>query len=119
VNIDSDLPTLDHELLNSYVQTLGKAVVEQMFTLYSQQSQIYLLNIEESLLSDNTELWREHCHKMKGAAGSVGLKVLHVRLTCMESSSECVNKKAQQLAELRIHNKQVMDDFDYWLSRLS
>jgi len=118
VNIDSDLPTLDHALLDSYVQTLGKAVIEQMFMLYCQQSLIYLLNIEESLLSDDTELWREHCHKMKGAAGSVGLKALHARLTYMESSSECVNKKAQQLAELRVHNKQVMDDFEYWLSSL-
>jgi len=116
VNIDNQLPTLDHELLDTYVQTLGKTVVEQMFTLYSQQSMIYLLNIEESLLNNNTDLWRDHCHKMKGAAGSVGLKALHVRLTDMENSSECINKKAQQLAELRVHNKQVMDDFEYWLS---
>lgn len=119
MNIDNELSSLDSELLDGYVKSLGQDVVKQMFSLYRQQSAIYLVDIEEALLSGSVELWQEHCHKMKGAAGSVGLKALHARLVIMEKSTDSVTKKAQQLAELNIHNKEVIEDFEFWLSSLT
>jgi len=115
---NSELTQLDNELLDDYVQSLGNGVVKQMFALYAQQAIIYLKDIENSLLCGNTQLWQEHCHKMKGAAGSVGLKALHSRLKLMEKTVASTSDKAHQLAELKVHNKQAMIDFNDWLESI-
>lgn len=111
----NELSSLDNELLNGYVQSLGQDMVKKMLLLYRQQSLIYLADIEAALTSDNAELWQDHCHKMKGAAGSVGLKSLHARLVIMEKSVDGITKKTQQLAELHNHNNQAIADFNAWL----
>jgi len=118
VDIDNELSSLDNELLNGYMQSLGQDIVKKMFALYSQQSLIYLADIESALLCDNDELWRENCHKMKGAAGSAGLKSLHARLVVMEKSVDGITKKTQQLAELNNHNNQAIADFNTWLKSI-
>ena len=105
---------LDNELLDSYVQSLGSAVVKQMFDLYRQQVMVYIQDIESSMLMNSAQLWQEHCHKMKGAAGSVGLKALHERLKLMEKSATGTDDKAQQLMDLKIHNQQAIADFNDW-----
>lgn len=117
MNKKNILVQLDHELLNDYVQSLGVDIVKQMLSLYSQQVVIYLDDIEKSLQCDNTDLWQEHCHKMKGAAGSVGLKSLHASLVIMEKTSADITEKAQQLAELKEHNKQAVENFNNWLEK--
>ena len=116
--MNNALPQLDKELLNDYVQCLGKNVVTQMFTLYRQQVTLYLKDIESALLSDNGQLWQQYCHKMKGAAASVGLKSLHARLKNMEKTEENVADKAHQLSKLIAHNKQAMAEFEDWLSSI-
>tara|TARA_R110001592_G_scaffold68870_2_gene211175 strand:+ start:4013 stop:4369 length:357 start_codon:yes stop_codon:yes gene_type:complete len=118
MNKNNEWIQLDNELLSEYVQSLGNGVVKQMFALYGQQVTIYLTDIEHSLLCGNAQLWQEHCHKMKGAAGSVGLKALHSRLKVMEKTTASTSDKAHQLAELKIHNKQAMADFSDWLEGL-
>ncbi len=118
MNKNDELIQLDKELLNDYVQRLGHGVVKQMFELYIQQVALYINDIESSLLCDNSQLWQEHCHKMKGAAGSVGLKSLHSRLKEMEKTTTNASGKAHQLAELKTHNKQAIAAFDDWLAGL-
>lgn len=117
MNKNNELTQLDNELLNGYVESLGANVVKQMFALYNQQVTLYLEDIEGSLLSGSTELWQEHCHKMKGAAGSVGLKALHARLKLMEQTTANKESKARQLVELKIHNKQAIANFNDWIER--
>jgi HPt (histidine-containing phosphotransfer) domain-containing protein len=118
MNESDELIQLDKELLSDYVQRLGRGVVKQMFDLYIQQVALYINDIESSLLCDNSQLWQEHCHKMKGAAGSVGLKSLHLRLKEMEKTTINMSGKAHQLAELKTHNKQAIAAFDDWLAGL-
>ncbi len=113
-----ELIQLDNELLEGYVQSLGGVIVKKMFTLYSQQVAIYLDNIESSLLCDDAQLWQEHCHKMKGAAGSVGLKALHSRLKLMEKTTAGTSDKTYQLVELKNHNKQAMADLNNWVEQI-
>jgi len=115
VNKDNELLQLDNELLDGYLQGLGKDVVKKMFALYCQQVVIYLDDIESSLLNESIPLWQENCHKMKGAAGSVGLISLHSRLKLMEKTTVNKSDKAHQLVELRIHNDQAIIDFNDWL----
>ena len=38
-------PDLDLELLQGYLDSLGKTIVEQMFALYCQQVEIYLNDV--------------------------------------------------------------------------
>lgn len=115
---NNELIQLDNELLVGYVQSLGVDMVKKMFALYRQQVTIYLEDIEGSLLSDSASLWQEHCHKMKGAAGSVGLKALYARLKLMEKTTANREDKARQLAELKTHNKQAIADFSDWIARI-
>jgi HPt (histidine-containing phosphotransfer) domain-containing protein len=109
---------LDINLLDGYAQSLGSHIVKQMFALYEQQVVIYLKDIEDSLCCDDIQLWQECCHKMKGAAGSVGLKALHRRLKKMENTNASKDDKAQQLVDLNAHNKQAMAEFTHWLASL-
>lgn len=118
MNKNNELIQLDNELLDSYVQSLGAVVVKQMFDLYRGQVALYIQDIESSMLSDNAQLWQEHCHKMKGAAGSVGLKALHARLKVMEKTTADADDKAKQLADLKIHNRQAIADFNDWLAQV-
>ena len=117
MNKNNRLIQLNQELLDDYVQSLGVEVIKKMLALYQQQVAIYLVDIEKSLESNSTELWQEHCHKMKGAAGSIGLKSLHVQLALMEKTSADITEKAQQLAELKGHNQQSLADFNVWLEQ--
>ncbi|GAA6170564.1 hypothetical protein NBRC116592_02340 [Colwellia sp. KU-HH00111] len=115
---NTDLIQLDTELLDSYIQSLGSVVVKQMFDLYCQQVVGYIEDIEHSLVHQNAKLWQENCHKMKGAAGSIGLKALHGRLKVMEKSTKDHADKAEQLTALKTHNSAAIADFEHWFTRL-
>ena len=114
---NNKLVQLNHDLLNDYVQGLGIEVVHKMITLYREQVVIYLVDIEKSLQLNSVGLWQEHCHKMKGAAGSIGLKSLHAQLALMEKSTADITEKAQQLAELKDHNKHALANVNAWLEQ--
>ena len=116
VKIDQTLPLLDVILLQSYIDSLGKNIVEQMFALYKQQSTIYLSDIEKSQLADAIDLWQEHCHKMKGASASVGLTRLHALLVPLEKTTAAQSEKAIYLTELRLVNEQAIGAFQQWLA---
>ena len=106
---------LDLELLQSYLDSLGKTIVEQMFALYCQQVEIYLNDIESAQLNDSALCWQEHCHKMKGASASVGMCQLHGQLKLLEKTDAPQQKKAMMLKELKLANKQAIFAFKNWL----
>ncbi len=107
---------LDLELLQGYLDSLGKAIVEQMFSLYSQQVEIYLHDIERAQVNDSLADWQEHCHKMKGAAASVGMCKLHGQLKLLEKTAANQQQKAVLLTELKLANGQAMLAFKDWLA---
>ena len=107
---------LDKELLTGYLNDLTKDIVQKMIELYTQQSNIYLDDIGGSVVQESHELWREHCHKMKGAAGSVGLKQVHAYLVSVEKSLDSFDQKAVTLSELTQLNKEGITAFNQWLN---
>lgn len=117
MNKNNKLVQLNYGLLDDYRQSLGIDIVKKMLDLYSQQVVFYLVGIEKSLQCDSAELWQEHCHKMKGAAGSIGLKSLHARLALMEKTTADITEKAQQLVELKEHNQQAFANVNAWLEK--
>ena len=107
---------LDTELLQGYVDSLGKSIVEQMFTLYCQQAALYLKDIEAAQISQCEESWQEHCHKMKGASASVGMSELHQQLKVLEKVSATQQEKSSMLTELKLTNQQAINTFKTWLA---
>ncbi|AAZ26570.1 histidine-containing phosphotransfer (HPt) domain protein [Colwellia psychrerythraea 34H] len=111
-------PDLDLELLQGYLDSLGKVIVEQMFALYCQQVEIYLNDIENAQLNDSLSGWQNHCHKMKGAAASVGMYQLHGQLKLIEKAEVSKEKKSVLLKELRLLNDQAVFAFKNWLETI-
>ncbi|WP_448211794.1 Hpt domain-containing protein [Colwellia sp. MEBiC06753] len=113
----TDNHLIDTTLLQGYLENLGADVVMQMLELYQQQSIIYLNDIDDALDQGSQQLWHERCHKMKGAAGSVGLLSVHKHLVAIERSEESGQQKSEHLARLRLLNDQAIDSFRQWLGQ--
>lgn len=111
-----DLSVLDEALLTSYVNDLNKDIVKQMIELYTQQSTIYFNDINSAVVAQSNSLWQEHCHKMKGAAGSVGLKDLHAYLVEVEKSEARSAEKLTILANISQLNISGITAFNFWLN---
>ena len=106
---------LDITLINGYLEVLDHTVIQQMLALYSQQSAIYLAEIENAISLANQKLWQEQCHKMKGAAASTGLCQVHKKLVAIEKSEESWRLKSEYLQELRLLNQAGITVFTQWL----
>lgn len=106
---------LDLSLLDDYLDRLGKKTVEQMLTLYCQQVDIYLKDIKQAQQDNSIDDWQSNCHKMKGAAASVGMLKLHAKLKLIEKSNEPKEKKELLLSELNELNEQGIAAFKGWL----
>ena len=106
---------LDTNLLKGYLEQLPKSVVEQMLALYVEQAQQYLLDIKTAAEQENQELWRQHCHKMKGAASSVGMTELQRQLAQAEheTNTELFGGKIAIFEQL---NSEGIAQFETWLS---
>lgn len=111
-------PHLDLELLEDYLKSLGKTVVEKMFALYCQQAEVYLNDIKEAQESDSSAGWEENCHKMKGAAASVGMILLHAKLKVLEKTVAEKEEKLILLSQLQGLNEQGIQAFKTWLASL-
>ncbi|WP_246058468.1 Hpt domain-containing protein [Litorilituus lipolyticus] len=116
MNSEQTIPLLDIALLQGYIDSLGKNIVEQMFALYQQQAQVYLADIEKAQGEDAKESWQEHCHKMKGASASVGLLQLHKKLVVLEKTSASQVEKAELLTQLKEENALALQAFEEWLT---
>jgi HPt (histidine-containing phosphotransfer) domain-containing protein len=110
---------LDLDLLQGYIDNLGKSIVQQMLELYIGQSAIYLKDIAETVTTDKQKFWQESCHKMKGAAGSVGLLLVHKKLALIEKSEDLEEIKKTHLEELNELNTNAYNEFSEWLAKAS
>ncbi len=106
---------LNINLLDSYKDTLGINVVLQMLDLYIQQSEIYLQDIENAINLDEQAAWQKSCHKMKGAAASVGLLRVHEKIVLIEKSLDVQEQKKTFLAELKLLNQLGIESIKNWL----
>ena len=115
MNDSVNAKVLDSTLLCGYVESLGVDIVKQMMELYQQQSALYLKEINAALKLNTQVSWQESCHKMKGAAGSVGLKEVHSFLVSIEKSTVDQREKEDFLVRLNQLNEHGIAAFQYWL----
>ncbi|WP_440874750.1 Hpt domain-containing protein [Thalassotalea sp. PLHSN55] len=111
----NDNNALDFELLNGYLDNLGKEMLRKMFALYTQQAPKYIQAISQSLIEDSSEQWQESCHKMKGAASSTGFLLVREKLIAMEKSNGSATVKREQIELLKEINKRTELAFSQWL----
>lgn len=111
-----DKNTLDLELLNGYLDNLGKSMLTKMFALYTQQAPKYIQAITEAVIDDSSENWQQSCHKMKGAASSTGFILVREKLLTMEKSNGNNIVKREQIETLREINKKTELAFSQWLA---
>ena len=107
---------IDKELIQGYLDNLGVAVVAQMLDLYINQSEVYLSEISGAIEQASQPEWQERCHKMKGAAGSVGLLQVHAHLVAIEKSTEDWTQKSEHVARLSSLNSEAILVFKEWLA---
>ncbi len=119
VNTKQQLEALNIDLLQGYLDTLGKGMIEKMFALYRQQTQLYLASIKAALMEDSDSSWQESCHKMKGAAASVGLTSLHGQLVILEKVKATKEEKMTYFTELTQENDKAMEIFEAWLVKVN
>lgn len=103
--------TIDLVLIDDYLENLGVSIVAKMLAMYEVQSEVYLNDIELALGSEEQSLWQERCHKMKGAAGSVGMKKVHAHLVAIEKSAAPVSQKSEFIVKLKALNKEAINAF--------
>jgi HPt (histidine-containing phosphotransfer) domain-containing protein len=96
----NNINQLDNILLQGYINDLGILLVQKMLDLYTQQSIIYLEEINKAVNDKSQQGWSASCHKMKGAAGSVGLVVVFDYLVEIEKSIEPWQQKTTNYVEL-------------------
>ena len=112
----NNIEQLDVNLLEGYLESLGRDIVEQILDLYIKQSVTYIDDIADSLEQKSQELWKERCHKMKGATGSVGMIAAHAKLVEIEKISGQWTQKVTHMSELVEVNKKAIDAFKTWLA---
>lgn len=67
---------LDLDILEQYTQAIGGKALLGSVDLFSQQYPEYLQQLKKYFVSDEFDLAADEGHKMKGAAGSIGLSRL-------------------------------------------
>ena len=102
----NNINQLDNNLLQGYINDLGIQMVQKMLDLYNQQSIIYLEEINKAANDEFQQGWTASCHKMKGAAGSVGLVSVFNYLVEIENSVDTWQEKSKNYVELLNLNNQ-------------
>ena len=79
---------LDEQTILDYLETLGADAFDQSIELFEQLLPGYLNKMVECVVVHNLEEFQSHAHKLKGAAGSVGLAVIQKRAKAYEKTEE-------------------------------
>ncbi|MGB0936765.1 MAG: Hpt domain-containing protein [Colwellia sp.] len=131
---------LNTDLIQGYKERLKPEVLTKMITLYAQQSNVYISDIEEALaalpttnndsithlavskaeelaLVEKHETWKSTCHKMKGAAASIGLLSVYDLAKEMEHMEGAKDEKIAMFIQLKQSNKDSIESYLQFLHR--
>jgi two-component system aerobic respiration control sensor histidine kinase ArcB len=80
-------PVLDEQTLTDYLETLGAEAFKQSIELFEQLLPSYLNKMVEAAVGHNLDEFQSMAHKLKGAAGSVGLLIIQLRAKEFEKTA--------------------------------
>ena len=104
--IHNDHQVLDTEILNDYLQSLGKDAIRRSVQLFAQLLPGYMNRLMETAVQKQEAEFQEAAHKLKGAAASVGL--LWVQQQAKRLEQEPVNWQGleRQLVDYHLKTEQ-------------
>ncbi len=75
-------PLLDRDILNENTMS-NKALQEELFTLFFDQSKLYIEQLQQAIDTNSTTDWRMTAHGVKGASRSLGfIRLATLALHC-------------------------------------
>ncbi|WP_312828927.1 Hpt domain-containing protein, partial [Pantoea anthophila] len=78
VSDDKTRMLLDVAMLEQYIELVGPGLIAQSLTMFEKMMPDYLAVLESNLMARDQKGIAEEGHKIKGAAGSVGLQRLQM-----------------------------------------
>lgn len=123
-SLDKDIDTselnniLDIEMLNSFIEIVDKKTVLDGLNMFSNIMPEYMEELNASLVAKDQKNIVEHAHKIKGAAGSVGLK----RIQELAQKAQSPDLPAwwenvyDWIEEMQVQYKNDIEELRKWLS---
>lgn len=106
---------LDLSLLQDYKDNLGIELLKEMLALYEEKVIIYLDEIKEAISRKDDQKWYDKCHKMKGAASSMGFLCLTKHLKEIEHAISDSETRTEYYQTIILLNENVIIAFKCWL----
>ena len=94
--MDSHEPLLDRKVLDENTMK-SVPLQEELFTLFFEQGELYLTQLEAALSNGNAEDWHMTAHGVKGASRSLGM----IRLATLAATAERDGPDGARLAAIR------------------
>lgn len=118
--LDVDEIHLDREIISEFLDSMGAKAFARSVDLFAKLAPGYQQQMQDSLASDVDE-YKSVAHKLKGAAGSVGLKAVQLQAKEMENNCQQVEQEQRQqwLTQLDGQIKEGLKALQSFLSQLA
>lgn len=109
---------LDIPMLGEYIQLVGPQLIEQSLIMFEEMMPKYLTVLQTNQVAEDKKGIVEEAHKIKGAAGSIGLRHLQQLAQQIQSSEQhdWHSNLANWIEELKFQWQNDVDTLRCWLS---
>ncbi|OTA17536.1 virulence sensor protein [Xenorhabdus vietnamensis] len=116
--VDQDEERLDIEMLNQYIELVGAKMIIDNLTIFETMMPNYLSLLDSNMTARDQKGITEEAHKIKGAAGSVGLR--HLQQLAQQIQSPDLpawwDNVQEWVDELKLEWKHDIEILRNWLS---
>ncbi|MBC8948572.1 virulence sensor protein [Xenorhabdus sp. TS4] len=119
--VNQDEERLDTEMLNQYIELVGPKMITDNLVIFETMMPNYLALLDSNMTARDQKGITEEAHKIKGAAGSVGLR--HLQQLAQQIQSPDLpawwDNVQEWVDELKLEWKQDIEILRNWLSSVT
>ncbi|BET95474.1 aerobic respiration two-component sensor histidine kinase ArcB [Xenorhabdus sp. TCT-1] len=119
--VNQDEERLDTEMLNQYIELVGPKMITDSLVIFETMMPNYLALLDSNMTARDQKGITEEAHKIKGAAGSVGLR--HLQQLAQQIQSPDLpawwDNVQEWVDELKLEWKQDIEILRNWLSSVT
>ncbi|OKP03433.1 virulence sensor protein [Xenorhabdus eapokensis] len=119
--VNQEEERLDTEMLNQYIELVGPKMITDNLVIFETMMPNYLALLDSNMTARDQKGITEEAHKIKGAAGSVGLR--HLQQLAQQIQSPDLpawwDNVQEWVDELKLEWKQDMEILRNWLSSVT
>ncbi|WXG14353.1 aerobic respiration two-component sensor histidine kinase ArcB [Xenorhabdus griffiniae] len=119
--VSQDEKRLDTEMLNQYIELVGPKMITDNLVIFETMMPNYLALLDSNMTAKDQKGITEEAHKIKGAAGSVGLR--HLQQLAQQIQSPDLpawwDNVQEWVDELKLEWKQDIEILRNWLSSVT